>query len=122
MEATEAAELFQKCAKLKSPGPDVNTEMLRIVVKVGKLALAITPAGPYITATPRLRSDIRLYLPEYRERRKQLLSMKAKKLIHRYGESVQHVCTPLVAIRFSASERLVCSDLLSCHGGGGRRK
>jgi len=32
------------------------------------------------------------------------------------------VCTPLVAIRFSASEQLVCSNLLSCHGGGGRRK
>jgi hypothetical protein len=32
------------------------------------------------------------------------------------------VCTPLVAIRFSASEQLVCSNLLSCHGNGGRRK
>jgi len=28
------------------------------------------------------------------------------------------VCTPLVAIRFSASAQLVSSDLLSCHGGG----
>ena len=37
---------------------------------------------------PRLRLDIRLFLPEYRERRKQLLSINAKKLIHRYGESV----------------------------------
>jgi hypothetical protein len=32
--------------------------------------------------------DIRLYLLEYRERWNQLLGMKAKKLIHRYGESV----------------------------------
>jgi len=45
---------------------------------VGKLALAITLAGLYVAATPRLRSDIRLYLLEYRERRKQLLSMKAR--------------------------------------------
>ena len=28
------------------------------------------------------------------------------------------VCTPLVAIRFSASAQLVSSDLLPCHGGG----
>jgi hypothetical protein len=29
------------------------------------------------------------------------------------------VCTPLVAIRFSPSARLVSSNLLSCRGGGG---
>jgi hypothetical protein len=29
------------------------------------------------------------------------------------------VCTPLIAIRFSASAQLVSSNLLSCHGGGG---
>ena len=28
------------------------------------------------------------------------------------------VCTPLVAIRFSVSEQLVCGNLLSCRGGG----
>ena len=88
MEAMEAAKLFKKCAKLRSLEPDMNTEVLRIVVELGKLALAITLAGSYVAATPRLRSDIRLYLSEYRERRKQLLSMKAEKLIHRYGESV----------------------------------
>jgi hypothetical protein len=32
------------------------------------------------------------------------------------------VCTPLVAIRFSASDQLVYSNILSCHGGGGRRE
>lgn len=48
----------------------------------------ITLTGLYVAATSRLRSDIRLYLPEYRERRKQLLSMKIKKLIQGYGESV----------------------------------
>jgi hypothetical protein len=45
-------------------------------------------AGSYAAATPRLRSDIRLYLPECRERRKQLLGKKARKLTHQYGESV----------------------------------
>ena len=87
METTESAELFLKCAKLKSQ-PGVDEEVLQIVTELGRLALAITLAGSYVAATPRLRSDIRLYLPEYRERRKQLLSVKAKKLIHRYGESV----------------------------------
>jgi tetratricopeptide (TPR) repeat protein len=88
METTELAELFRKCAKLKSLQPWVDAEVLQIVAELGKLALAITLAGSYVAATPRLRSDIRLYLLEYRERRKQLLSMKAKKLIHRNGESV----------------------------------
>ena len=87
MEAAEAAELFQKCAKLQSR-PDMETEVLQIVEELGKLALAITLAGSYVAAKPRLRLDIRSYLPEYRERRQQLLGIKAKKLIHRYGESV----------------------------------
>jgi tetratricopeptide (TPR) repeat protein len=88
METTESAELFRKCAKLKSLRLGVDAEVLQIVAELGRLALAIMLAGSYIAATPRLRSDISLYLPEYRERRKQLLSMKAKKLIHQYGESV----------------------------------
>src|SRR5271156_3653968 len=62
MEATEAVEMFRKCAKLQSPGVDMKTEVLQIVAELGKLALA----GSYVAATPRLRSDIRLYLPEYR--------------------------------------------------------
>ena len=88
METTESAELFRKCAKLKSLQSWVDAEVLQIVAELGRLALAITLAGSYVAATPRLRSDIRLYLLEYRDRRKQLLSMKAKKLIHQYGESV----------------------------------
>ena len=91
METTESAELFRKCAKLKSLGPGVETEVLRIVEELGRLALAIAPAGSYVAATLRLRSVIRLCLPEYRERQKQLLSVKVRKLIHQYGESAQHV-------------------------------
>jgi hypothetical protein len=88
METTEAAELFQKYAKLQSPRPDMNTKVLQIVAELGKLTPAITLAGSYVAAIPRLRSDVRLFPPEYRERRKQLLSMKARKLIHQYGESM----------------------------------
>jgi hypothetical protein len=39
METTEAAELFQKCTKLQSPGSDVNKEVLQIISELGKLAL-----------------------------------------------------------------------------------
>jgi hypothetical protein len=66
----------------------VNKEVLQIISEPGKLALAITLAGSYIAATPRLRSDIHLYLSEYHKRRKHLLSTKASKQIHRYGESI----------------------------------
>jgi hypothetical protein len=70
----------------------VEKEIMLTVQELGYLALAITLAitlaGSNVAATPRLRSDIRSYLPEYRERRRQLLGMKARKLIHRYGESV----------------------------------
>ena len=88
MKPEEAAELFRISAKLGQTGLEIEEEIMLIVQELGHLALAITLAGSYVAATPRLRSDIRLYLPEYRERRKQLLGMKAKKLIHRYGESV----------------------------------
>ena len=54
-------------------------EIMLIVEELGYLALAVTLAGSYVAATPRLRSDIRSYLPEYRERRKQLPGMKARR-------------------------------------------
>ena len=62
----EAAKLFRKCAKLQSPGVDMKTEIVQTVTELWKLALAITLAGSYVAATPRLWLDIRLYLPEYR--------------------------------------------------------
>jgi hypothetical protein len=66
----------------------MSEEIMLIAQELRYLALAITLAGSYVAATPRLGSDFRSYLPECRERRKQLLGMKARKLIHRYGESV----------------------------------
>jgi tetratricopeptide (TPR) repeat protein len=88
MEASEAKELFMKYSKLKQVSPDAEEEVPAIVEELGHLALAITLAGSYVSATPRMLSDIRQYLPEYRQRRKILLSEKPKKLIHQYGESV----------------------------------
>ena len=111
MDTTEAAELFQKYETLQSLSPDMNTEVLQIVAELGKFALAITLAGSYVAAIPQLRSDVSLLLPEYRERRKQLLSMKARKLIHRYGESVLSTWE----ISFAAVERqsAIAARLLS---------
>ena len=50
--------------------------------------MAITLAGSYVSVTTRLSSNIRRYLLEYRERRKELLRRRAKRHIHQYGESV----------------------------------
>ncbi|KAL9132072.1 MAG: hypothetical protein Q9175_006610 [Cornicularia normoerica] len=73
MESSEAVELFQRCVKMQDPGPDVTMEVGRIVQELGYLALAITLAGSYVSVTPRFSADIRRYLPEYRQRRTELL-------------------------------------------------
>ena len=88
MEPSEAAELLRRYAKLTEEGSDVIREVNGIVGELGYLALAITLAGSYVSVTPRLSSDIRGYLPEYRQRRKELLQRRAKRHIHQYGESV----------------------------------
>lgn len=88
MESSEAVELFQRCAKMQNPGPDVTMEVGRIVQELGYLALAITLAGSYVSVTPRLSADIRRYLPEYHQRRTELLRRRPQQQIHRYGESV----------------------------------
>jgi NB-ARC domain len=88
MEPSEAAELFQKCAKVRRVGQDAKAEVDRIVKELGCLALAITLAGVYVSMTPRLASDIFGYLPEYRQRRKELLRHRAKQAVYRYGDSV----------------------------------
>ena len=88
MEPAEAVELFRSSAKLGQTGSEVEEEILLIVKELGYLALAVTLASSYVAATPRLSSDLGQYLPEYRDRRKQLLNRKPQKYIHRYGESV----------------------------------
>ena len=88
MEPSEAIELFQRYAKIKEKGQDIATEAAQIVKELGYLALAITLAGSYVSVTPRLSSNICRYLPEYRQRRKELLQQRAKRYIHQYGESV----------------------------------
>lgn len=100
MEPSEAAELFIRCAKLKN-NSQAGIEAEIVVKELGYLALAVTLAGSYVSMTPRLSSDLKQFLPEYRQRRKALLSQKPKRLIHQYGESVLGTWE----ISFSAIER-----------------
>jgi tetratricopeptide (TPR) repeat protein len=111
MEAEEAAALFCKCAKLNQKSKDAAEEILKIVKELGHLALAVTLAGSYVATRPRLSSDLRQYLPEYRERRKQLLDLKATKYVHRYSESV--LSTWETSFAAVARQSPVASRLLS---------
>ena len=88
IEPSEAVELFQRYAKIREKGQDIATEVTQIVKELGHLVLAITLAGLYVSETSHLSSNIRRYLLEYRERRKELLRRRAKRHIHQYGESV----------------------------------
>ena len=88
MEPSEARELFQQSSKIRGAGLEATREIDVIVQELGYLALAITLAGLYVSATPRLSYGIRRYLPEYRQRRKELPQRWPKQHIHRYGESV----------------------------------
>lgn len=111
MESSEAAELFQRCAKIQDLGPDVEMEVGRIIKELGYLALAITLAGSYVSVTPRLSSDIGRYLPEYRQRRKELLQRRPRQHVHRYGASVLSTwefSSEAMATQDPAAARLLC--------------
>lgn len=73
MESSEVIELFRRCAKILDLGPNVETEMDHIGKELRCLTLAMTLSGTYVSVTPRFSSDIWGYLPEYRQRRKELL-------------------------------------------------
>jgi hypothetical protein len=88
MEASEAIELFQRSAKMTKARPDETSDISKIVEELGYLALAITLAGSYVSVTPRLSSDIKTYLPEYRKRWQEIFRRRPKRYIHRYKERV----------------------------------
>ena len=66
MEPLGGIELFQWYAMLTEEEPDVTREVDEVVRELEYLALTITLAGSHVSVTPRLSSDIRKYLPEYR--------------------------------------------------------
>lgn len=87
MEPSKATKLFQRSVKMMKSEPDETREIETIVRELGHLALAITLVGSYISVTPLLSSDTKIYLPEYRIRRKELLQRRAKQYVNRYGEA-----------------------------------
>jgi nucleoside phosphorylase/tetratricopeptide (TPR) repeat protein len=88
MEEAQAAELFYRYSQLQRDNHSIEDEIKAIVKELGHLALAVTLAATYVGRTPRLQSNIKIYLPEYRRRRHELLSRKPERLIHQYSESV----------------------------------
>lgn len=88
MTSEEAITLFLKEAEITAVTGEQKAEVALIAEEVGYLALAVSLAGAYVAATPRLRTDITLYLPEYRRRRRELLDQKPEQLVHQYGASV----------------------------------
>ncbi|RYP57926.1 hypothetical protein DL769_009196 [Monosporascus sp. CRB-8-3] len=88
MQESQAVDLFCSLSTLKDQSQDTEDEIRRVVKELGCFALAVTLAGTYVSQTPRLLRNIRQYLPEYRDRRHNLLSWRPKKLIHQYSESI----------------------------------
>ena len=93
MEEAQAAELFHRYSQLPrrdgdGDDADIQDEVRAVVRELGCLALAVTLAATYVGSTPRLQSNIKAYLPEYRQRRRELLRRKPESLVHQYSESV----------------------------------
>jgi len=78
MEPSKATRLFQRYAKITKEGSNGTREVDGIVKELGYLVLTITLAGPYVSATTPLSSNIGKYLPKYRQRRKGTAPMKAQ--------------------------------------------
>ncbi|KAL9071898.1 MAG: hypothetical protein Q9157_005304 [Trypethelium eluteriae] len=87
MEEAQAIDLFCRCSEVQRDDGSIE-EVKAIVRELGYLALAITLAGTYVGTTPRLQFDIKAYLPEYRQRRRELLKRKPESILHQYSESV----------------------------------
>ncbi|KAL1641603.1 hypothetical protein SLS61_010027 [Didymella pomorum] len=114
MEAGQAAELFQKYANIPRHDATVKDEVLCIVKELSCLALAVTLAATYVGSTPRLQSDISAYLPEYRQRRRELLLRKPESLLHQYSESVLTTWeTSYAAVAGQCAEAAMLMTLLS---------
>lgn len=88
MSVEEAAQLFRKCARLQQISDEDESQIELIVAELGCLALAVTMAGSYVSETPRIRSNLSLYLPEYRSNRRRLLNRKARHNIYPYQDSL----------------------------------
>ncbi|KFA82002.1 hypothetical protein S40288_08003 [Stachybotrys chartarum IBT 40288] len=88
LEKAQAAELFQKCAKLKQVDKRIEDGINEITKRLGYLALAITLAGSYVSQRPTMASDLSRFILDYDAQRQSLLKHKPRKLIEQYEDSV----------------------------------
>ena len=65
-----------------------NDHVYEIVEELGFFALAVSLAGYYVKQTPWLSSDLARYLPQYRQKRKEILSEKPRQAVHCYKANV----------------------------------
>ncbi|KAK2605986.1 hypothetical protein QQS21_003612 [Conoideocrella luteorostrata] len=86
----QSVELFLRCAEIE-PSQDATDEAGRIVKELGNLALAVSMAGSYISQTPRLSSNLRAYLDDFRRQREVLLSKMPDENEMNYSHSVMAV-------------------------------
>jgi hypothetical protein len=114
MEARQSVELFQKYACTPHVDATDRNEVMRIVKKLGCLALAVTLATTYVGSTPRLQSNIKEYLHEYRLRQQELLKRKSESLVHQCKDSVLKTCeTSYAAVYNQCPEASVLMTILS---------
>lgn len=115
MEEAQATELFYSYSRLPRTDVGIEDEVKAIVRELGCLALAVTLAGSYVGTTERLQSDVKGYLQEYRQRRRELLERKSKRIVHQYSESVLTTWeTSYQAVSEQCSEASVLLAMLSC--------
>jgi tetratricopeptide (TPR) repeat protein len=115
MKEAQAAELFYRYSQLPRDEAGTRDEIAVIVRELGCLALAVTLAAAYVGTTPRLQSNVRAYLPEYRQRRRELLERKPEMLVHQYNESVLTTWeTSYQAVAGQCPEASVLMTMLSC--------
>ncbi|KAH7230968.1 hypothetical protein BKA59DRAFT_321505 [Fusarium tricinctum] len=91
LEESQSVDLFLTCAGIQPAREGVVAETKLIVHELGYLALAVSMAGKYVSQTPRLSSNLSVYLDEFRHRRKDLLSETPDELVAMYHHSVMTV-------------------------------
>ncbi|CAH0004296.1 unnamed protein product [Clonostachys byssicola] len=89
LQEEDAISAFFKSAGKEEPSADDRANAKQIVKVLGYLPLAISLAGSYVGQTPRIFSDLSLYLEEYKHRKTEL--WKRKDIHHHSNHSVMTV-------------------------------
>ncbi|CAI6093207.1 unnamed protein product [Clonostachys chloroleuca] len=84
----EAIQIFVNYGKIKKLDSTTKENVSLVVKELGYLALPIALAGAYIAQTPRLASNLILFLDEYRTQQNRLLRRKPNVLQHQYDKSI----------------------------------